>query len=469
MNAISNVSNVSSISAPAGVLMNVRATKFDWVIVAQVCICVIPAMATIDMTMPVAGARYLAGMLFCFLAYYGIKGDRFRFMALLFGCGPAMSLMRGLFFYNSIVVFLCVGFGLWAFVAWSEVKFLWEDPLWRSFAVLAVAYWFIAFLLTTSWINNIRVIEFVLAAGCTCLLARRRSYLATAFVGMAISVSAYAIAMLPYGVRLGEGDLDDGTTIGNPILVGMPSALIVILSLSDRGRYLMMETKIVGRMILLLTAAQWLMFSGSRGSWLVTLTCLALVFIFNQESRKPLLVCVAILIAVSAVVILSTDRGDKTAVIFGKSVDSNRTLVNRTSGRSEMWAVLPQVFAQSPVWGWGPGRGADVDKMFTGRHLLFHSMYLQVIAETGLVGSIPLLILLLCVVHRDIKHLQRFREVTPLLGITGFLLLAVSVTAFDLLSGILLGLALMPRESAPRFAAREMYAEMSTMEAPVVS
>jgi O-antigen ligase len=275
---------------------------------------------------------------------------------------------------------------------------------------------------------------------------------------MAISVSAYAIAMLPYGVRLGEGDLDNGQTIGNPILVGMPSALIVILAVSDRGRYLLMESNLIGRLVLCLTAAQWLIFSGSRGSWLVTITSLLLVFSFNKRSRKPLLISLVLLSILAAVVLQVTDRGAQTANTFDRTVDSNRTLANRTSGRSVMWSVLPAIFAKSPVWGWGPGMGAQVDKLFTGRTLLFHSLYLQVIVETGLLGAIPLAILIGCAVHRSILHLRRFGEVTPLLGIVGFMLLGVSVTAFDILSGILFGLALTPREIGPRFAARQLWA-----------
>src|SRR5580704_9198399 len=101
--------------------LNVRSSKFDWVVIVQVCICTIPAMATIDIAQPTWGARYLAGTLFLMLGYYVVVRDRYRYLSLFLGMTPALVLMRGLFFYNSPIFFLGMGFALWAFVSWKEV------------------------------------------------------------------------------------------------------------------------------------------------------------------------------------------------------------------------------------------------------------------------------------------------------------------------------------------------------------
>src|SRR5271163_422940 len=93
---------------------NVRVSKFDRGIIAQVCVCVIPAMATIDLGNPLLGARYLVASLLVFLGYHGLRKDRYRFVALLLGAAPALSLMRGLFFYDSIIFFLIVGLIVWS-------------------------------------------------------------------------------------------------------------------------------------------------------------------------------------------------------------------------------------------------------------------------------------------------------------------------------------------------------------------
>jgi len=204
-----------------------------------------------------------------------------------------------------------------------------------------------------------------------------------------------------------------------------------------------------------LVGAEWLVLSGSRGSWVTTTVCLTLVFAFSKASRKAMLGMIAIG-CLATLLVLSTGRGEIITNVFDKTVDSNRTLVNRTSGRSAQWEAIPLLFPLSPVWGYGPGSAKDVDYIYTGRHLLFHSLYLDVIVETGLLGCIPLLCVLGLLVRRAVLHLRRFGEVTPLVGVVAFMLIGISVTAFDVISGIFLGLAFMARERSPRFVAREM-------------
>jgi O-antigen ligase len=434
--------------------LNVRPGKFDWVVIAQVCICTIPAMATIDIAQPTWGARYLAGTLFLMLGYYVVVRDRYRYLSLFLGMTPALVLMRGLFFYNSPIFFLGMGFALWSFVAWKEVRFILSDGTWKTFAFLGFVYWFLSFLLVHSWIANLRVMELVFTTAAMCLVSNRRSYLATAFIGMGVSVSAYAIAMLPYGVRLGEGDLDNGQSIGNPILVGLPAALILILALSDRGRYLLLENSKWGRLFVCLVAGEWLVLSGSRGSWLTTTTCLTLVFAFSRISRKAMLGMIGIGV-LATLAVLTTGRGAIITNVFDKTVDSNRSLANRTSGRSAQWEAIPILFPLSPIWGYGPGSAKDVDYVYTHRHLLFHSLYLDVIVETGLMGFIPLMIVLGLLIRRAILHLRRYGEVTPLVGIVAFMLIGMSVTAFDCISGIFIGLAFMAHELNPRYIAHQ--------------
>lgn len=93
-----------------------------------------------------------------------------------------------------------------------------------------------------------------------------------------------------------------------------------------------------------------------------------------------------------------------------------------------------------------------MDYIYTGRHLELHSLYLQVIAETGVMGFIPLMLILGALLRRTSVHLRQYGEVVPLVGIVGYMLIGLSVTAFDVVSGIYLGLAFMSREQRPRFA-----------------
>jgi O-antigen ligase len=433
----------------------VRPSPIDWTVFWQLCVCVFPAMAAIDFASPLLGAQYLAGSLFLMLMYHVIKRDRYRYMCLLLGAEPALSLLRGAFFYDSIFFFLALGTVLWAVVAWKEVRFVWQDPTWKSVALLCLIYWLLSVAIRGNLGANLRALEFALGAASVCLLANRRSYLATGLIGILISASAYAIAMLPYGVRLGEGELDNGETIGNPVLMGVPCALLVLLALTDRGRYLMLESKATARLVICIIAGQWLVLSGSRGSWLITIMCLLIVYAYSKPSRKTITIAIGLGV-LATMVVLSTERGSQISTVFSKTVDGDRSLNNRTSGRSSQWEALPQIFAISPIWGWGPGNGGDVDYIFTHRHLIFHSLYEQIIAETGLMGFIPLMCILGVTLHRTIRHYRKYGELTPMVGIVGFMMIGVSVTAFDFISGVFLGLALIAREPTPRFVMREL-------------
>jgi O-antigen ligase len=448
------MSATTDFAVPTTYALGVGTSKLDWSVFGQICVCVIPAMAGVFIGNPLLGARYLVGSLLIVLGYYFFKRDRYRFMSLLVGVAPALSLLRGLFFYKSIFVFVTMGIVLWASVAWKEVLFVWEDLTWRAIALLCLVYWLLSVARVGTVDSNFRAMEFALTPLAIYLLANRRGYLATGLIGIGISVTAYAIAMLPYGTRLGEGELDDGQTIGNPILVGVPTALVLLLALTDRGRVLLLERKPMSRLVLGLVMAQWLILSGSRGSWLITIIGLIVVFACSRPSRKSILAVIAVGCVVTAL-LLTTERGSRITTVFDKTTDSSRSLQNRTSGRSTMWEVLPTIFAASPIWGWGPGTAADVDYEFAGRHLLFHSLYEQVIAECGLLGFIPLVCIIFSLLHRGYIHYRRFGEVTPLVGIIGFIFIGVSVTAFDFLSGIFIGLALMAREPGPRFVGRE--------------
>ena len=444
-------------------LTNLRQGTLDRTVLAEICVCVIPAMVPIDFGRPLLGAQYLAGSLFVVLGYHFLKRDRYKYMSLLVGASPALSLMRGVFFYNSIFLFLLMGIILWTYCARKEVRFVSRDPIWASIAFFCTLYWVISVILKGNFGANLRALEFILACAGLCLLANRRSYLATGLIGTAISATAYAIAMLPYGVRLGEGELDNGQTIGNPVLLGVPTALLVLLALTDRGRFLLLESKTTARMILCLVIGQWLILSGSRGSWLVTIICLLIVLAYGETSRKAILIAIA-LGCIAAVFVLSTSQGEHITTVFTKTVDSNRSLANRTSGRSSMWEALPKVFAESPVWGWGPGMGGDADFAYTHRHLLFHALYAQIIAECGLVGFIPMVIILFATLRRAIGHYRRYGELVPVVGIVGFMLIGVSVTAFDFVSGVYLGLAFCTREPHPRFVAQPMMVTAMTQE-----
>jgi O-antigen ligase len=455
----------ASIQEPIGVSIpafGARDASLHWEIIAQMCMCVIPGLSLVAIGAPVVGARVLAISLALMVVYHLLKGNRYELMALVLASLPAVELLRGLFLYSGVVIFLTMGLLLWTFSDREKVQFVWRDLTWRWLVFLSVVYWWLSVLHLHHYSSNERMLEYVLSCTAVYLLANRRSWLATVFVGVAISSTFQALSLLPYPGRLGVADIDN-QHVGNPILMGIPSAMVVLIAMADKGRWLLLEQRPLGRMILVCVAGEWLVLSGSRGSWTVTIVGLVLLILFSKLSRKPVLICLAAVCLITTPVLLSS-RGMFIKSVFTKTVDTNRTMKNRTSFRSEQWAIMPKIFAASPIWGWGPGSGREVDLQYTGRSLAWHSLYLQVIGETGLMGMVPLVWILGSLVWRAIKHLRRWGEITPLIGIAAYMAIGISVSAFDGFSGIFLGLAFIAREATPRLRAQEGWLQFDTEE-----
>lgn len=440
----------------ASPVLTARQATLHWQLLGGLGICVVPAMTALFMGHLMFGARYLAISVFLLLGYFLARGDKYEYLALAIAAVPALSFFREVFFYFSIAVFFGGGLLLWACVDREEITFIWKDLTWRCLFFLGVLYWWLSMLHTGDYSSNTRLLDYILTATAVYLLAERRSWLATALVGLGISSSLLATALLPYGDRLGAGEIDS-MHVGNPILMGVPSAMILLLALADKGRLLMLEEHPFGRMCLALASGIWLVLSGSRGSWTITLICLVLLLLFNKYGRKALLGFLVVISLATALVLLS-NRGVGIQTVFEKTVDSDRSLKNRTSFRSVQWSVMPEVFMVSPIWGWGPGSGKAVAFLYTGRHLAWHALYLQVIGETGLIGLTTLLWILILLIRRGVRHLKEWGEITPLIGVVAYMALGLSVSGFDAFSGILLGLAFMARERYPRLKSLDFVA-----------
>lgn len=441
--------------------------RLELPVLVEIAICVIPGMALVGLGHPNWAARLVPATLFCFLAVHLVQKERYRFFSLALGAMPVLGFLRGLFFYHSVTVFLLLGICLWWAACARDLAFVWKDLAWRWLVGLCAVYWWASVVYTGDYFSNSRYLDFALAITAMYLLASQRSYLATTMIGIAISATTLALGLLPVaGDRLGLAQIDD-VEIGNPIQMGVPAALIVIMSFADNGRWLLLEDKPFWRLLTCTTAGLWLVLSGSRGSWVVTIIGFILIVIFSKQDRKPILAALGVM-CLATLLLLATDKGANVINQYDRTVSSDRSLRNRTSGRSVQWEALPAVFAASPIWGWGPGSGRDVDYMFIGRHLEWHALYLQIIAETGLLGFLPLMTLLGIFLSRSISHLRRYGEVAPLICVVTFMVLGLSVTAIDALGGVILGVGFVTMRKIPRYTIRERLVAVGESEDVVI-
>ncbi len=431
-------------------------TRLDRIMLAQVALCVVPAMGIVMLGSPSAGAKWFYTVTVLLLAWFLLRRDRLRFVGLVLSLVPALMMLRAFFFYNSMSMMMGVGIILWAFTSPKEVSQAWNDYRWRSLLILGGLYWLLSYLWTGNYAANLRVLELIFSAAAVYLLAKHREYLATALIGLCISVFSIGIAFMPRsgGDRWGHEAID-GFILGNPITFGIPLALIFLLSIADNGKWLLLENRRSWRLALCLISGAFLVLSTSRGSWAIVIVNVVVLLLIGKRQRGMLLASIAFL-AVVTLALLATQRGEFLADFYDKTFSPDRNMAQRSSGRSDQWQIFPQVFADSPIWGFGPGSGKSVygqysileenDVALRG-DVAWHSLYLQVGVETGMIGLIGLTFLLASLLFRGFTHWRSHDSSAPLIGIIGFMVIGLSVSALDGVSGIFLGVSFLSAKS----------------------
>lgn len=425
-------------------IMRARLAKLDTRILLQVAVCVVPAMTLVGVGALYNGSRWLFFTMLVFMVRHFVKRKPTEAITLITALVPAIMLVRGAFYYSAPILISIVAIILQLSQSREAFEDLKSNRLLAGFLMVSAVYWWVSFARTGDYYSNIRVLELALAAANIYLLGRHRSYLATAIVGLAISAFSVAVGLLPYGDRLGTGKVED-ISIGNPIALGLSATLVFLFSVVDRGQWLLGERRIVGQTLLALLAAICLALSTSRGSWLVTLVGLTVILLLNSQSRK-LLFGVLLLAVVAVAVLLQTSRGTAIKHYFDNTSSEN-SLEKRTTGRADQWESFPRVLGDSPIWGFGPGSGKAISLRYTKEGKPWHALYLFVGTETGLIGLLGLAFFLGTLMQRGFAHWQFCGELAPLLALLCFMIIGVSVSGIDAISGLFLGFAFLGTDS----------------------
>lgn len=424
--------------------------KLDRMVIAQVALCILPAMGLLYLGNPLAADKWLHIVLLLMLTRYLLLRNRQGFVSLTISAAPALMLLRGLSFnYNLLLAILGLGLILWLIVSAKEFSQIWRDLTCRWLFFLGGFYWLLSFLWTGEYYVNLRVLELVFSAASVYLLAKHREYLATALIGISISALSVGLALLPHGSRLGASYVE-GYVLGNPISVGIPLALVFLLTIADDGKWLLLEDQRVWRLALGLACGALLVVSTSRGSLAIVVANMAVLMLIGGKRQRAMLIAMLGLLTLVIVLLLGTSKGDYIAQFYEKTFSSDRSMAQRSSGRSDQWYLFPRVWQDSPVWGYGPGSGnavyaqysleADEKLHSAGKELAWHTLYLQVGVEAGTIGIMGLTLLLVPLLVRGLTHSRLSGETTPLIGILGFMVIGLSVSGTDVASGIFLGL-----------------------------
>ncbi len=443
-----------ALSATAPAAVRATGATFDRAVLGQIAFAVVPSMAAVAAGQPSVGAVYLLAVLFACLVYHVVTKTPAAASAVIIGTLPAWMLLRNYFFYNSIEIVLGLCVFAWLEGGRADFKAVWKDRTVQFFCAMFTVYWAVAWIVMGSYAAEMRSFELLFSALNVYLLGKHRRLLGTAFLGVAISVVAMGLGMLPYGDRLGMAQVA-GTRLGNPISFGIPAALVLLLSICDGGRWLLLRDRPVFRTILNAVTGLLLVLSTSRGSWLVFIVGAAVILVTDRTQRKVLVGSLAVLV-LGTLLFVQVTHSQVLSNYFEKTFSADESWSKRTTGRNEQWAAIPRVIADSPIWGFGPGDGRRISVLYAHKNIIWHSLYLQFAAETGLLGLSLLIILLGSLLRRAWRHYRRAGEVAPLLGILGFMAIAVSVPAIDGLSGMFVGLALIGCDFSRFWVVRRM-------------
>jgi O-antigen ligase len=328
-------------------------------------------------------------------------------------------------------------------------------------------YWLVSFMLTGDYSRNMRAMEAAFAAVAMVILSGYRQQLAGALLGSIGTLVVVGLAMLPHSDRLGMANIA-GIHLGNPITYGVPCAMAFVLVNADAGRWLLLQRRLVMRVLLSVVLGVLLLLSTSRASWLVAVVSLATILVVNPPSRRVAIASIAVLVIATLGVLQTDETGAHLAKGFERTFSEKRSVLQKTSGRSDQWMLFPQVMEDAPLWGWGPGSGGQVYARFSaldpriryrrGGEAPWHSLYLHVAVETGIFGTIALMTLFPIMLIANLRTWRERREITPFLGTVGFLIIALTVSGMDAASGLFLGLGLLAPPPLPRPVAEPEYA-----------
>ena len=87
--------------------------------------------------------------------------------------------------------------------------------------------------------------------------------------------------------------------------------------------------------------------------------------------------------------------------------------------------------------------------------MAWHSLYMHVGVETGMIGLIMLAGFLMILIYRGYLYRQATGNIVALIDILGFMTIGISVVGIDAITGIYLGLAFLGTTIPPKTHRRE--------------
>jgi O-antigen ligase len=305
------------------------------------------------------------------------------------------------------------------YVVWATLSVLWAEN--SSRAVAALYFWYAAGLVLVIVMSTIVTARHV------------RMIMAAVVIGGVLSVTAglLAGALSPAQSALAsatevQGRLGGGFGDPNYLAAGLVPAIVLAAALMGTTRNPLLRLALVVSMVVL---AVGLAATQSRGGLLAAVVAALASLIVFKRHRGSVAICLTIVAAVAGVWFATTPG----ALNRVTSIDGGG------NGRSDLWKVAWRIASAHPINGVGLDNFTFQEKRFVRRsgpltsvnlisekpHVV-HSLYLQALAELGVVGLTLLVVVMVGCVAATGRAIRRFdaREQSQMATLARALLIA---------------------------------------------
>ncbi|MEW6510872.1 MAG: O-antigen ligase family protein [Bacteroidota bacterium] len=430
-------------------------------VIVQVLLCALPVTFLLAFSRAsLAGAALWAlfGLLMVRLMFLGRATE---LLCLLIALAPLLNLLRDFAPTYQIIAFTSL-LGILYYALRSHAD-LWnvmrKNALASVLLMFVTIYYAASFIFTGKYDINLRLFDLAFTVIIVLIVGRSRQLLGVALLGLVISGWAVGLAMLQHldvtiGSRLGSM-LVEGHILGNPVSLGTPLALCFLGLVLDRGRWFNLEHRPVLRLALAIPTFALLALTTSRAAWLVTAGGILVALVFDGRSRGRLLLLIGLAAIILQAVLLSP-YGEGLQAGLDRTFSEERSATSRTSGRSDQWVVTYYALttsASSLLYGYGPGLSPRVYAKYSkeargvtyavGGEAQFHSLYMQVAVEMGLLGLTLFLTWLITGLVKNFRWMTRYKRIVPFVFFLGYMIIIVTVSGNDSVSGLFLGIGLL--------------------------
>lgn len=401
-----------------------------------------------------------------FLFFFIRKGEENLklLIGLYFISLPIISIARGSFFtYNIHFVLLVIITTKLYFMKYNYFKRNYLSGIYSILLLFGIIYYLSSFLNTGKYFINIRIFELLLTAGLVPFIFVDKKLTLNILVFLFIN----SILLVQLGTNdesrllINTSDGNDELHLGgnNPISYGLPISFCLLTMISYGFKFRNVLGKIFYIMFIVIGLV-FLILTTSRASILALALGFFIYYGYKHQVIGLLKIIIIILIISFSFNFLAQHNkylAFSYKFLIERTEENQDNLNKISSGRIEQWIAVGDYIINSPgdlILGFGPGMQKEAfaiissstdnkkNASFVGIAYAFHALPLQMIVEIGLIGTIFFYFFIFLILIRSIKFMKI--SVYPVIAWVAFFSIGLSVSSFDVFSGLFLGISLIP-------------------------